>query len=271
MADRVIYRKDTPYQRLTVAENAAKNQRYLYTSRRDEKQGGIYLSDPLKLYFEYCKVSLVALSFLGYEPGSALFVGLGAGSLPRYLSSYYPKAAIDVVEVDGEVFDVASKFFYFSETENMKVRVEDGRSFLRKTSRKYDIVFLDAYQVRAIPYHLSTVEFLEEVRQRLSEHGVVVANIVGQEQNRAFNAMLATYERVYRNIYVFEGITSYNNVIVAAPAPVDRKAVHERSRRIQKERKMDVKLHRLATRPFYSPRPRPGVRVLTDESISAMK
>jgi spermidine synthase len=271
MAERVIYRKDTPYQRLTVAENAANNQRYLYTSRRDEKQGGIYLSDPLKLYFEYCKVSLVALAFLEYEPGSALFVGLGAGSLPRYLSNYYPKAVIDVVEVDGEMLDVARRFFYFSETKNMKVHVEDGRSFLRKKGRKYDVVFLDAYQVSAIPYHLSTVEFLEEVRARVNDSGVVVANIVAQEKNRAFNAMLATYARVFPNVYVFEGISSYNTVVIAAPAPVDRKTVHERTRRIQREKKMDVKLHRLATRPFYSPRPRPGVRVLTDESIPVMK
>jgi spermidine synthase len=271
MVEKVIYRKDTPYQRLKVAENAAKKQRYLYTSRRDERQGGIYLSDPLKLYFEYCKVSLVALAFLGHEPGCALFVGLGAGSLPRYLSSYYPQAAIDVVEVDRDVPEVARRFFYFRETENMKVHVEDGRSFLRRTDRKYDVVFLDAYQVSAIPYHLSTVEFLEEVRQSLAEGGVVVANIVGQEKNKDFNAMLATYARVYQNLYVFEGITSCNNVVVATPAPVNRKAVHERARRIQRERKMDVKLHRLATRPFYSPRPRPQARVLTDERIPVMK
>jgi spermidine synthase len=271
MSHKVIYRKETPYQKLTVAEDPSQNQRYLYSSRRDEKQGGIYLSDPMKLYFEYCKVSLVSLAFLEREPASALFVGLGAGSLPRYLSSHYPHARIDVVEVDPDVCDVARRFFCFAETENMKVHVDDGRSFLRGAGRKYDIIFLDAYQVSSIPYHLSTVEFMQEVNGRLGEGGAVAANIVAQEKNRAFNAMLATYARVFPHISVFEGISSYNNIVVASHTPADRRTIHERARRIQREKKMDVKLHRLATRPFRSPRLRPGVRVLTDDRIPAMK
>jgi spermidine synthase len=271
MSDKVIYRKETPYQKLTVAENPAENQRYLYTSRRDEKQGGIYLNDPLKLYFEYCKVSLVSLAFLEREPSAVMFVGLGAGSLPRYLNNYYPETRIEVVEVDRDVVDVAARYFYFSESENMSVHVDDGRSFLRSSRRKYDIIFLDAYQVRAIPYHLSTVEFMEEVAQRLNEGGVAVANIVAQEKNSAFNAMLATYARVFPSLSVFEGISSYNNVIVASGSAVDQKLLQERARRIQRHKKLDVKLHRLATRPFKSPRPRRGVRVLTDARIPAVK
>jgi len=271
MAHKVIYRKETPYQKLTVAENPGRNQRYLYTSRRDEKQGGIYLNDPLKLYFEYCKVSLVSLCFLRRELGRVLFIGLGAGSLPRYVSNYYPEAEIDVVDIDPEMVDVASRFFYFRETGKMRVHVEDGRSFLLSSEGNYDLVFLDAYHVNAIPYHLSTVEFMEEVRSRLNPGGVVVGNIVAQEKNSAFNAMLATYASVWPNIYMFEGISSYNNVLIASSEAVDTKDVHESARRIQRERKMDVKLHKLAARPFSTPKTRAGVRVLSDERIPVMK
>lgn len=271
MAHRILYRKVTPYQRITVADSPTGKVRYLYSSRKDEKQGGIYLENPLKLYFEYCKVSLVALAFLGREPRDMLFVGLGAGSLPRYLARYYPSARIDIAEVDSEVLDVARRYFFFRETDGMKVSISDGRSFLRSAERSYDMIFLDAYQVSDIPYHLSTLEFLEEARERLGEEGVVVANVVGRERNMDFDSMVATYKRAYPHIYVFEGISSYNNVIIASEHKVDRKTLIDRARLIQREKKMDVKLSRLASRPFLCPRTRPGERVLTDRSIPVMR
>lgn len=264
MSHRILYRTETPHQRITVAENSAGTLRYLYSSRRGEKQGGIYLEDPFKLYFEYCKVSLVALAFLERDPRDILFVGLGAGSLPRYLGKYYPSARIDIVEVDPEVLDVAERFFFFSETENMKVRIADGRSFITGARGNYDLVFLDAYRVNDIPYHLCTVEFLEEVRGKLSERGVVVSNIVSGEKNRAFDSMVATYSKVYPHVYVFKGVSSYNNVVIAARSAVDRVSLARRAREIQSGKKLDVKLHRLAERPFYSPGSRPGARILTD-------
>ncbi len=260
----VLYKIDTPYQRLVVAVDADGSKRYLYSGNKDEKQGGIYLKNPLKLFFEYTKVSLVSLAFLGREPRDMLFVGLGSGSLPGYMGRHYPSARIDVAEIDREVLDVARRFFYFDETDNLKVHIADGRNFLRKTSRAYDMIFLDAYQTGEIPYHLSTVEFLDEVKARLREGGVVVSNIVAEEKNSAYPSMEATYVSVFPKLYVFEGISSYNNVLIATTNPVQKRTFLGRARRIQKEKKMNVRLHRLASRPFYRPRARTGAEVLAD-------
>jgi len=267
MGHRIIFRKDTPYQRITVAENSSGSLRFLYSSRKDEKQGGIYLEDPVKLYFEYCRVSLVSLAFLGREPRGMLFVGLGAGSLPRYLKRHYPSSRIDIAEVDAEVLEAARKYFFFQEAEGMEVHISDGREFLRRAGRAYDIVFLDAYRVREIPYHLSTLEFLGEARARLRQGGVVVSNVVGREKNCYFDSMVATYKRAFPYVYIFEGVSSFNNVIIASEEGVDRRTLIERARAIQRERRMDVRLQKLAERPYHTPRARPGEKVLTDGRI----
>lgn len=264
MAHRILFRKDTPYQRITVAENPSGTHRYLYSSGRDEKQGGMYLDNPSRLYFEYCRLLLVSLAFLDREPRDMLFVGLGAGSLPSYIHRHFPSARVDVAELDGEVVEVAKRFFRFREDRRMKVCVSDGRSFLRSCRRSYDIVFLDAYQVNDIPYHLSTLEFLREVRDRLSEGGVAASNIVGPEKNPAFGSMVATYKRAFPHIYVFEGMSSYNNVVVASTRRVSRGALARRALLIQRQRRLDVRLHKMVSRPFRSPRPRGGEKVLRD-------
>lgn len=271
MSHRVLYRKDTPCQRITVAENPSGTHRYLYSSRKDEKQGGMYLDNPSRLYFEYCRLLLVSLAFLDREPRDMLFVGLGAGSLPSYVHRHFPSARIDIAELDGEVVEVAKRFFRFREDGRMKVCVSDGRSFLRDCRGNYDVVFLDAYQVNDIPYHLSTLEFLRELRGRLSEGGVAASNIVGPEKNPVFGSMVATYKRAFPHIYVFEGVSSYNNVVVASSRSMGRRALARRALDIQRRRKLDVRLHKIASRPFKSPRPRAGEKVLRDAGAQAAK
>ena len=102
-----------------------------------------------------------------------LFIGLGGGSIPRVMAKYYPDIPIDIVEIDPDVIDVAKRFFFFEPTPMMKVISMDGRRFLRSARHRYDIIFLDAYDDQSIPFHLTTKEFFEIVKQRLTPTGVV--------------------------------------------------------------------------------------------------
>ena len=67
-----------------VIENATKRERYIRNNKRELRQGGIYLDAPDKLLFEYTRMAFVSLAFMEREPKEVLFVGLGAGSMPKY-------------------------------------------------------------------------------------------------------------------------------------------------------------------------------------------
>jgi spermidine synthase len=82
----------------------------------------------------------------------------------------------------------------------------DGREFLERTDRTYDVVVLDAYRADRVPYHLTTVEFMRLVRDRLDADGVAVANVISARtgpESEFYRAQYRTMDRAFENVYSF--------------------------------------------------------------------
>lgn len=241
----IVYEENSLYQYIRVEEDLISGERLLYSSgRRDIRQGGIRIKDPDRLIFEYSRMAFTSLAFLEAEPARVLFVGLGAGSMPRFFARHYPDAAIDIVEIDPAILKVARKFFHFKENTGMKVHLMDGRMFMKKTRTRYDMIFLDAYRGQQIPFHLTTVQFLEGVRSHLNEGGVVVSNILSEANNRYFWSMVKTYREGFGSLFIFRGKWSGNHIFVAPKNRIafDAESFLERARRIQSGKGMDIDL-----------------------------
>src|SRR5512135_1148017 len=129
LSEKLLFEKNSLYQYVQVVENTVKKERYVRNQKKEYTQGGIYVNAPDKLLFEFTQMGFVSLAFLDREPKDVLFVGLGAGAMPRYFTRRYPDAVIDIAEIDPDMVSVAQKYFYFKEDEKMKVHVEDGRFF----------------------------------------------------------------------------------------------------------------------------------------------
>jgi spermidine synthase len=127
-----------------------------------------------------------------------------------------------LTELDPVVEAVGRKFFRTGETANLRTLRQDGRQALRQAGARYDGIFIDAYQgVMAIPFHLTTKEFFEEVRGALKPGGVVGMNIIGRfdEDKGLFCAMAQTLSGVFPNVrlHPIHGPKGgLQNVIVAA-------------------------------------------------------
>jgi spermidine synthase len=244
-----LYEKNSLYQFILVDEDLAGKERYiLVNTKKDRPQGGILVDDPDQLLYEYTRMAFTSLAFLDREPEEVLFVGLGAGVMPRYFNRYYPDASVDSVEIDPEMFEIAKKYFYFQEKANMKTHIMDGRIFLKRTKKKYDMIFLDAYRGEHIPFHLTTVEFLREVKKKLKDGGVVASNILSGSNNKYFWAMVKTYKEEFETLEIFEGEgeDSANFIFVAAVKNVemDNEALLARAGSIQSAKGMDIDLRR---------------------------
>jgi spermidine synthase len=95
-----------------------------------------------------------------------LFVGGGGFSGPKFFLNTHPDVAVDVVEIDPVVIDVAKKYFDVDASDNNKqsrlnIYNEHARSFLSRTNQKYDIIVLDAYSKNYVPFHLMTLEYYQ--------------------------------------------------------------------------------------------------------------
>ena len=211
--EKVLYEGDSLYHHIRVSEEGG--YRYLSFNRARGTQSKISVSEPFKLQFPYTKAAFVVPAFLEGKPENILFVGLGGGSIPRVMAKCYPDAKIDIVEIDEDVIKVAKKFFFFEPTSNMKITVMDGRRFLRSSRDKYDIIFLDAYDDMSIPFHLTTKEFFEIVKQRLTTKGLVASNVWGPRNDRFYLSEVKTYQEVFPSVCLIDAIQSNNYIIIA--------------------------------------------------------
>ena len=79
------------------------------------------------------------------------------------------------MEIDGKIVDLAYEYFGLSDA--VSVYVEDGRAFVDRARRQYDVIMVDAYRDITVPFQMSTAEFFMAVRERLAPGGVMVMNM----------------------------------------------------------------------------------------------
>lgn len=214
-ADRILYEKKSEYNEIVVKEND-RGLRSLHFGRDGGFQSVVKLDDPDHIELPYARTMLIGLAFVE-RPRRVLVVGLGGGTIPMFLHRHYPKAAIDVVDIDPDVVDVARKYFGFREDALLKVHVQDGRSFIEKCTEPYDLIFLDAYGKGFIPYHLATREFLLAVRKALSPGGALVGNVWSRQSNPLHDSMLRTYQDVFDELYRLGVRGKGNKIFIALP------------------------------------------------------
>lgn len=162
----LLFEQVSPYNHILVRR--ADNQLLLCyrhaRGRIEEVQSRLSLTDPLSLLSDYTQAMLLALAWRS-DPQRMLFVGLGGGRLQMVLHHYLEQARLDTVELDAAVEEVARRFFGLLPDDRQQVIVQDGREYLRETSRieRYDLIFLDAYLASGVPLHLSTQDFMPSV------------------------------------------------------------------------------------------------------------
>lgn len=106
------------------------------------------------------------------------FAGGGSYSQPRAIRTAFPEATVVVAELDPEVTRVAAEQM-FVDTKGMKVMHTDARIALETAPpSSFDAIVGDVFHDVAIPYHLTTREYVSLVRSRLSPHGLYVLNVV---------------------------------------------------------------------------------------------
>jgi len=213
--DVVIAEQESAFNRVFVIEDGG-GMRRLRFDRGGVDQSAVRLGDPGHLEFAYVRHLTNALA-LRPEPQRILFIGLGGGTFPMFVRRFLPSVAIDVVEIDPVVVELATAHMGFRTDPNLRVHVTDGRAFLEDSAESWDIVVLDAYGIDNIPYPLVTRPFLEAARARVAPGGLVIANLWGEAVNPLFASMLKTYGRIFDEVHVIAPKGSDSRVVIAFP------------------------------------------------------
>jgi spermidine synthase len=212
----LVYSTNTRYHGLTVVDDGETRHLRFESSF----QSGMFVDDPFRTRYRYTDFLQLPLA---YNPRvkKILFIGLGGGSAQKRIWRDFPRLDLQAVELDPEVRDVAYRYFELPRSPRLKVTIEDGRRFLTRDRRQWDAIVIDAYFSDSLPFHLTTVEFLELVRSRLAPGGVVASNLIGAvtgEGSTLFRSMYKTYRAAFPTVAVHpEGrIGPLQNIIVVA-------------------------------------------------------
>ena len=217
---KTIHSERSLYRNILVEEN--KGLRCLKFNVRSSKtqQSCMLVDDPQRLVFNYTKMLFSSL-LINPNPDRILIIGLGGGTMSNTLHQIYPKAIITNVEIDPAVIKVARNYFSFFENDHITAVAQDGRIFIKRESIKkqqYDWIILDAFNGDYIPEHLMTQEFLQEVKNLLSENGVLAANTFSV--SRLYNYESATYKSVFGDFFNVKNNNNSNRIILASAKPL---------------------------------------------------
>ena len=152
---------------------------------------------------------------LGRAPRSVAILGNGAGTTARAYGRYFPATAIDGVEIDPELTELGRRYFGLRDRPGLRLIDDDARPFLRRTDRRYEAIFVDAYRQPYIPFYLTTREFFRLVRSRLAPGGTVIVNAGHPEGSRELERVLTAGVRsAFPHASAYD-ITDVSTLIVA--------------------------------------------------------
>jgi hypothetical protein len=162
-------------------------------------------------------------------PARIAILGNAAGTTARAYGHYFPRTVIDAVEIDPKVTQIGRRYFDMR-APHLRTFAEDARPFLRRTSERYDAIFVDAYRQPYIPFYLATSEFFALCRERLHPGGVVVINVGHPSGERDLERDLtATLETQFPSV-LREPITPTNSLLIASAAPASAGRLHAQQR-----------------------------------------
>jgi spermidine synthase len=143
---------------------------------------------------------------------ATLFIGGGGYTLPRALELMYPKAEIDVVEIDPEITRLAHEYLGVPKNTRIMSFNEDGRWFVMNSTEigKYDFIVGDAFNDLSIPYHLTTKEFALQMARLLKPDGILMANVIDSYEKGLF---MPSYIRTLEEVF------GKGNVHLVSPKP----------------------------------------------------
>lgn len=169
-------------------------------------QSHVDLDDPSRLFFEYVQRIGHVIDEWGDpgQPMTALHLGAGALTLPRYIESTRPGSRQQVVELEEELIAFVREHLPLPRRASIRVRYGDARATLARLPGALhgavDMIVVDVFSGARIPAHVTSLEFHEEVRRFLAPGGIVAVNVADGPGLAFARAQAATLRMAYRDV-----------------------------------------------------------------------
>lgn len=190
----------------------------------DTVQSAMRLSDPNGLELSYTRAMLGFLLLVA-PPEKVLLLGLGGGSLVKFLYRRLPETKLTAVEINSQVIAAARSFFHLPpDDERLQVVHDDASSYV-VDHLGWDAILLDGFDSGCQVESLASQDFYDHCAMALTQQGVLSVNLWGSDPN--FEVYLKRIEMAFDGRILCLPAERRGNVIVFGFASKPRHAEWE--------------------------------------------
>lgn len=180
----------------------------------DAIQSSIRLDRPDELALHYTRAMMAFLLFHP-RPREVLMIGLGGGSMARYIHRHMPKTRTTVVEINPKVLAAARSFFHFPPDDaRLKVEIADGADYVKRHAESADVLLVDGFDDGKQPAVLCSQAFYDSAFGALRPGGVMAVNFMAGD--RKLDALLQRIEQSFDDYVACLGAADRVNIIAFA-------------------------------------------------------
>ena len=204
----------------------------------DTVQSAMRIARPYDLELSYTRSMMGFLLFMARRPREVLLIGLGGGSLAKFIYRVLPSARVKAVELSAQVVAIARQYFHVPAHEpRLQVIVGDGAEYMTRKDVSADLVVVDGYGADAHAEELGSREFYRDCHDRLTADGMLVVNLWGGDKQ--FTTLLHRIDEAFPKGTLCLPAERPGNVIVFAfkqdPGAMRWQAMAERADALEKE------------------------------------
>ena len=145
-------------------------------------QSAMRLDAPDRIELDYVRAMMAFLLFHP-SPRDVLLVGLGGGSMARFIHQRMPQTRVTVIEIDPGVVTVARKYFHFPEEDaRLEIVIGDGAEAVPQRPASCDVLVVDGFVDGSPAKDLCTRSFYDSAFAALRPGGVLVANFMSDDK-----------------------------------------------------------------------------------------
>ncbi|GAB2979982.1 spermidine synthase [Frigoribacterium salinisoli] len=191
-------------------------------------QSHVDLDDPAHLAFEYVRRIGHAIDLLPPGPVTALHLGAGALTLPRYVEATRPGSRQQVVELEADLVALVRERLPLPRGASIRVRYGDAREVMERLPQglrgTVDLLVVDVFGGSRIPAHVTSLEFYSAAAEFLSPTGVLVVNSADGAGLAFARGQASTLLSVFEHVVAvadpstLKGRRFGNVVLVASPS-----------------------------------------------------
>jgi len=192
-------------------------------------QSHVDLTDPTALHFEYIARMghVIDAAFPAGQSITALHLGAGALTIPRYVDATRPGSRQQVIEIERDLIDFVREHCPLPRGASIRCRYGDAREVMESLPKgllgQVDLVVVDVFRGARTPAQVTSVEFYSAIKALLSAGGLVVVNVADGPPMSFARGQLATLRYVFGDAFgaAEQGVANskrFGNVVLGALA-----------------------------------------------------